>query len=265
MTFQFSRAGRFVTLLFALGASILSLTADTSDSELDAANRAFAYGSYDEAAGLFQKIIAARGYSAALCFNLANAETKANHPGLAMLNYERARYLAPNDADINHNLQLARQQAGLEPNSYRWWEALMLSINWTVWLALMVLCLSLLLFAVVGTAMKLPSPALRTTFRLIFFIGTPLLLMFAFVELACIGFNNRVEGVIIAPKAANLLLSPIDGAEKIGTIPEGELVTVEGRHDKYFRIEARDHHFGWIQQQDLEPVIADSFDAKPAN
>jgi len=265
MTFPSSGPGRFLLLFLLLAASFLPLAADTSDPELDAANRAFTYGSYDEAAGLFQKIIAARGYSAALCFNLANAEAKANHPGLAMLNYERARYLAPGDADINHNLQLARQQAGLDPNSYRWWEVLMRSINWTVWLVLMVACLSLLLFAVVGTALKLPSPTLRTTFRLIFFIGTPLLLIFCFVELACIGFNNRVEGVIIAPKAANLLLSPIDGAEKIGTIPEGELVTVEGQHDKYFRIEARDHHFGWVQQQDIEPVIADSFGTKPAN
>jgi len=263
---RFRRLGFFLGLLiFSFVAVPFSLLADNSDPEVDAANRAFTYGNYDESAGLFQKIILARGYSAPLCFNLANAEAKAGHPGQALLNYERARYLAPNDSDIDHNLQLARKQAGLESNSFRWWQALMRGINWTVWLALVLTCLALLLAALVGTALKIQSPGWRTTFRAIFFIGIPLTLIFGFVELACIGFNNRIEGVIIAPKEAALLLSPIDGAEKIGTIPEGELVTVEDVHDHYYRIEARDHHFGWIRQQDIEPVIADTFDTKPAN
>ena len=111
--------GRFLhplCLLLALTLLLLPshLLADTTDPDLDAANQAYTSGSYDEAAKLFRQIIASRGYSAPLCFNLANAEARAGHPGQAMLNYERARYLAPNDAGINHNLQLARQQAGLE-------------------------------------------------------------------------------------------------------------------------------------------------------
>jgi len=35
---------------------------------------------------------------------------------------------------------------------------------------------------------------------------------------------------------------------------------VENKHDDYLWIEARDHHFGWIQRKDIEPVIAGSFD-----
>jgi len=249
------------------------LLAANSDVELDAANRAYTYGSYDESAQLFQKIIAARGYSAALCFNLANAEARAGHPGLAMLNYERARYLAPTDADIDHNLQLARKQAGLEPNSYRWWQVLMRSIDWTVWLGLLAACVTLLLLALLGnalasklaSALKIPPPVLRTIFKGIFFVGIPLALLIGFVELACIGFNSRLEGVIVAPKEATLSLSPFDGAENIGTIPEGELVTVEDRHNDYLRIEARDHHFGWIQEKELEPIIPGSFDLKITN
>ena len=241
------------------------LLADNPDAELDAANRAYTYGSYDESAQLLQKIIATRGYSASLCFNLANAEARAGHPGAAMLNYERARYLAPTDADIDHNLQLARKQAGLEPNSYRWWQIMMRSINWTVWLGLLAACVILLVLSLIGNALRLASPALRTVFKAIFFICIPLALLFGFVELACIGFNSRLEGVIVAPKAATLLLSPFDGAESVGTIPEGELVTVEDRHNDYLRIEARDQHFGWVQEKQLEPIIPGSFDLKPAN
>jgi hypothetical protein len=273
MTYSLSYLRRLAFSLVLLCTFASPLFAEGADPELDAANRAFTYGSYDEAAGLFQKMILSRGYSASLCFNLANAEAKAGHPGLALLNYERARYLAPNDAGINHNLQLERKQAGLDPNTFRWWQALMLSINWTFWFALILSGLTLLLLALIGTAcapslanaLKVPAPTLRKIFKTIMFIFIPLTLLFGFVELACIGFNDRVEGVIIAPKEATLRLSPFDGAESVGTIPEGELVTVEDLHNDYLRIEARDHHFGWISKKDIEPVIAGTFDDKPSN
>jgi tetratricopeptide (TPR) repeat protein len=249
------------------------LIADTPGPEVDAANRAFANGNYEESARLFQQIISTQGYSAPLCFDLANAEFKAGHPGLALLNYERARYLAPADRDIDHNLQLARKQAGLDPNSYRWWQIALLSINWAVWLAIMATTLLLIFLAIVGTSyalplssmLKIPERLLKNIFRAVLFAGIPFCLLMGYFELSTIGFNNRIQGVIVAPKAAILRLSPFESADRIGTIPEGELVTVEDRHNDYLRIEARDHHFGWIAQKDIEPVIAGSFDVKPSN
>ncbi|HEV3270599.1 MAG TPA: hypothetical protein VGZ93_00290 [Candidatus Methylacidiphilales bacterium] len=263
----------FLLLTFSFFLFPSLLPADGIDSQLDDANRAYTDGSYDKSAELLQQIIDARGYSAPLCFDLANAEEKAGHPGPAILNYERARYLAPADPGIDHNLQLARKQAGLEPNSYRWWEIVLLSIDWTVWLGIMAGLLLLIFLAVIGTAWspalaaasKIPSRLLKTIFRAIFFAGIPLCLLMGYIELATIGFNHRIEGVIVAPKAAILRLSPFDSADSIGTIPEGELVTVEDRHNDYLRIEARDHHFGWIQEKDIAPVIAGSFDVKPSN
>jgi tetratricopeptide (TPR) repeat protein len=257
-------------LVFALCLFPFALRADNPDAELEAANRAYTYGGYDESAKLFQQIIAARGYSAPLCFDLANAEERAGHLGPAILNYERARYLAPADREIDHNLQLARKQAGLEPNSYRWWQIALRSIDWTVWLAIMGLSLFLIFLAIVGTAYapalagatKIPERLLKNIFRAILFAGIPLCLLLGYIELSTVGFNNRIEGVVVAPKEATLRLSPFDSSDSVGSIPEGELVTVEDRHNDYLRIEARDHHFGWIAQKDLEPVIAGSFDVK---
>ena len=266
-------AGAFRLFTFSLFLFPFFLHADGPDPDLDAANRAYTSGSYDESAKLFQQIIAARGYSAPLCFDLANAEARAGHTGAAILNYERARYLAPADGDIDHNLQLARKQAGLEPNSYRWWQIALRNINWTVLLGIMAATLLLIFLAVIGTAYahalattsRIPLRLLKNIFRAILFAGIPFCLLMGYVELSAIGFNDRIEGVIVAPKEATLRLSPFESADSIGTIPEGELVTVEARHNDYLRIEARDHHFGWIQEKDLEPVIAGSFDVKPAN
>jgi hypothetical protein len=243
--------------------------ADSSDADLDAANRAYQDGHYEQSARLFQQLIAARGYSAPLCFDLGNAELKAGHLGPALLNYERARYLAPGDAGIEHNLQLARHQAGLDPDPYRWWQIVLRSINWTVWLAVISTCLLLLLIALVGSsyadawsrATGLSSLALRRTFRLIFFICIPVALFFAFVELSAAGFNDRIEGVIVA-KQGTLRLSPFDSAERTGTLPEGELVTVEQRHDNYFWIDERSLQSGWVSDKEMEPVVPGSFTPK---
>jgi hypothetical protein len=246
------------------------LRADVTDTRLDEANRAYQDGRYDEAVILFRQLITDRGYSAPLCFDLANAEFKSGHLGQALLNYERARYLAPGDSDINHNLQLVRKQAGLEPDPYRWWQIVLRSIDWTVWLGLIVGGLALLLFALIGTAgaetwgpmLRIPPRSLRRFFKGVIFICVPLCLFFAFVELSAAGFNARIEGVIVA-KQVPVRLSPFDSAEQTGTLPEGELVTVETRHDDYLWVDQRSQQSGWVQEKALEPVLPGLLPAGP--
>ena len=50
-------------------------------------------------------------YSADGLYNLANSYARAGKPGLAVLNYERAALLAPDDVDINANLEYVRASA----------------------------------------------------------------------------------------------------------------------------------------------------------
>jgi tetratricopeptide (TPR) repeat protein len=247
-------------LLLALGL-IPAVRADGPGDELDAANRAYTEGRYDEAARQFQELIQARGYSAPLCFDLANAEAKAGHVGQAILNYERARYLAPADRDIDHNLQLARRQAGLKTNSLRWWQIVLRTLTINQWLAIVDVWLVLIALAVVAHLFirRAPSPqrtVLGKIVKTVLFVSIPCALFTGY--LALLAAPLRIEGVVVA-KQAVLRLSPFDAAEQIGTLPEGELVTVEQQHDNYFRIEGRDGIYGWTTRPNLEPVIAGSF------
>src|ERR1700704_5748320 len=57
------------------------------------------------------------GYSAPELYNLANSYARAGKPGLAVLNYERARLLEPEDADIEANLRRVREMSGLAPEA----------------------------------------------------------------------------------------------------------------------------------------------------
>jgi hypothetical protein len=61
------------------------------------------------------------GFSAAGLYNLANAYARAGKPGMAVLNYERARLLAPNDPDIEANLNYVLEASRLPsdvPNAF---------------------------------------------------------------------------------------------------------------------------------------------------
>jgi tetratricopeptide (TPR) repeat protein len=249
----------FLTLTLT---AALAVRADDAGA-LDAANRAYTEGHYDEAARQFQELIQASGYSAALCFDLANAEAKAGRIGPAILNYERARYLAPSDRDIDHNLQLARQQAGLQPDSLRWWQIALRALTIDQWLVIVDLWLGLIALAVIASVFVsrlAPGPNRAVAGKVVkttLFVAIPCFLFTAYIAL--LAAPLRIEGVVMS-KDAPLRLSPFDAAEQIGTLPEGELVTVEQKHDDYFRVEARDGKYGWMTGKSLEPVIAGSFD-----
>src|SRR5271165_4620838 len=62
------------------------------------------------------------GYSAAGLYNLANSYARAGKPGMAVLNYERARLLAPNDSDIDTNLRYVRSSLRLTTEPRGWFE-----------------------------------------------------------------------------------------------------------------------------------------------
>ena len=245
------------TALLAAALCLTPLPA-LADADLDAANQAYEAGHYEDAAKSFQDLISTHGYSAALCFDLANAEAKAGHIGDALLNYERARYLAPGDSAIEHNLQVVRKQAGLQPDPYRWWQIVLRSINWVVWLGLIVACLLLLIAALIVNSLVKESPSLKKACRAVFFICTPLFLFLGFIELSAVGFNDRIEGVVVA-KDAPLRLSPFDTSEQTGTIPEGELVTIEEQHGDYVWVDDKSVQSGWMQNKQVAPVVPGSF------
>jgi hypothetical protein len=82
------------------------------------------------------------------------------------------------------------------------------------------------------------------------------------IELATLGFSQRIDGVIVAPKAAMIWLSPIPASDSRSSILEAELVTVMNRHNGYLWVATRDKQFGWVHADEVAPVIAGNFDQK---
>ena len=83
--------------------------ADNTDELWQRANTAYNSGDYAQAETCYTRILEQGLYSASLYYNLANAHFKQNELGKALLYYNRALRLRPNDEDIRHNLEYAKQ------------------------------------------------------------------------------------------------------------------------------------------------------------
>ncbi|MDQ6764501.1 MAG: tetratricopeptide repeat protein [Verrucomicrobiota bacterium] len=75
------------------------------------ANQEYGTGNFREAAETYEGVARAGQTSAAVFYNIGNAHFRAGELGLAILNYERALALEPQDPEAIANLRLAREKA----------------------------------------------------------------------------------------------------------------------------------------------------------
>ncbi len=85
----------------------LGVQADTPQRQLQEANEAYQQKNYTLAIDRYESLVQEGVQSKELYYNLGNAYYRNQRLGKAILYYERALKLAPNDADIQHNLQIA--------------------------------------------------------------------------------------------------------------------------------------------------------------
>lgn len=101
----------FKHILFAFGIfAFLQVSAQDSTRILwEKANAYYTTEEYQKAISAYEQIVQEGQESAKLYFNLGNAYYKTGDINNAILNYERAKLLAPQDEDIEFNLNLAQQ------------------------------------------------------------------------------------------------------------------------------------------------------------
>jgi Tetratricopeptide repeat/Bacterial SH3 domain len=106
----------------ALGAGA-SADMESAASIFARANAAYEAGDYSSAIGDYTRVVESGVAAPELFYNLGNACHKEGDLGRAVLWYERARRLAPRDADLRENLALTRsllRDKQLIPTEPRW-------------------------------------------------------------------------------------------------------------------------------------------------
>lgn len=104
-------AALLLLVVFSAGLHVVMPTAHADPEALAAANKLYEAGHHASAARLYEQIAAQGVDDAAVYYNLGNAYFQQGEVVRAVHSYEHALRLAPRDADIRANLELARAQA----------------------------------------------------------------------------------------------------------------------------------------------------------
>lgn len=208
-------------------------------------------GEMQQAVEQYLSIIRKHGVSAPLLYNLANSYATAGEVGLAVLNYERARHLAPGDADIQGNLEQVRKDAGLYRDDQTLYKRLAALLGADQWL-LIAGCAFFCLGASALLASLITGKGQRNLHWLM--IGS-LAVFLLTLPPALLRYQDWKIGVVIA-EDVHLLLSPFADSVAAGDIKAGRLIQPqpEGVHNEYVLVKTETGKSGWLSKKDFALV-----------
>jgi hypothetical protein len=194
---------------------------------------------------------AGSAYSASALYDLGNFYARAGRPAMAVLEYERARILAPTDPDIQKNLNHVRESVGL-PALHAGWLSQhnrLANPNSLYWIGVLGV-------AITGVALLLRRA--RSKHRALLAGGAlvgGLLIALSLVD-AIATASTLHEYVVMA--STPLRTSPTPAIEPMFTVPLAEVVDVRAHHQGFALVRDAQGREGWVAQSDLAPVIPGS-------
>jgi tetratricopeptide (TPR) repeat protein len=193
------------------------------------------------------------GYSSTALYNLANAYARDGKPGMAVVNYERARLLAPDDPDIEANLLLVRRSLGLPIETRSRLDRVAEAASPTVaaWIGV----IGLMLAAVALLAGRLQASH-RWARRISIIVG--IALIGVPVGDGVMLWPRLHEGIVIAGTAP-VRVSPAPMGDTLFALKEAEAVKIAGEYEGFVLVRTATGRTGWVWHADLAPVVPRSW------
>ena len=188
-------------------------------------------------------------YSAAALYNLGNSYARAGKPGLAVLNYERASLLAPNDPDIEANLRFVRASSHLPSESKQGFARAVTVASPTV-----VSWLGAAGVAVLGASLLLGSASSRRRWmrRAVTVVGIALL---GFTVCHGVVLWPTLHAAVVVTGATPVRVSPVPMGDPLFTLPEAETVKLAAEHEDFVLIQTAAGKTGWVSRANIVPVV----------
>jgi hypothetical protein len=187
--------------------------------------------------------------SAASLYNQGNAYARAGKPGLAVLNYERARLLAPADADIAANLATVRAAAHVAAPTPGGMARLLLSAspNGFAWVGVLGLLLAGFGFVVLVGARRWRAAAAAAI------IGGGLGVATCVADVI-LWWPTLHAGVIITPETP-VRVAPAPMSDSLFALHEAEVVRIEAAHEGFWLVRTTADRTGWVAVADLARIV----------
>ncbi len=244
---------------FLIMVCTLQLFAQTSESNIVAANQAYTKEKYNDAITLYNKVLEKGTVSYELYYNLGNCYYRiANYP-MAILNYERAKKLNPADADVEFNLRITNTKIIDKIESVpklffvRWWLMLSNVLSYDYWAIVSITSISLffifLFIYLASNTYKFKRTSFWTGFSMLIF--TIISINFAITQYNNI--NARNQAIIFAPTVTVKSSPDEKGADKF-VIHEGTKVLLLDELNNWVKIKIANGSNGWVEKQSFEII-----------
>ena len=236
-----------------------SLKSESVQSLKQKADDAYSKGKYQEAIVNYEAALK-KGKSADIYYNLGNAYYRTDNITRAVINYEKARLLAPGDDDINHNLEVARSKTidNIQPGEKIffkvWFEDIKTSMGIDTWatLSLISLVVALILFLVY---LFVKQMAVR---KVAFYLSLVLVIFFIFGNVFASqlkDFATSSSAAIIVSPTVTAKKTPTDQAADVCVLHEGTRVEITDNALKgWYGFRLADGREGWITDKDVEVI-----------
>jgi hypothetical protein len=188
-------------------------------------------------------------YSAAGLYNLANSYALAGKPGMAVLNYERAALLAPNDADIEANLNSVRSSAHVTAAPHAKLEKLAHSSSPK---GVALAGLMGVLIAGFGLLASVKFPRRRLLSVLVAAIGVAAM---GFAACNAIFWKPKLSEAVVIAATTEMRATPVPLGDPLQQLAEAETVTITSSHEDFVLVRAPSGREGWVARADLADVV----------
>jgi len=242
----------FSTGMIILSYFTLSVYATPFENWFVQANMFYEKQEFDSAAGYYEKIIAGGLQNSSIYFNLANAYFRLNKLGLAILNYEKARKLSPNDQDILTNLrftQLNIIDRIPEPKrtffeTFLWYLHTMFSLTLQMWILFFLLLIMSIAFALALFASHNARLWLIYTISLCFIVS----ILFGSSIGLKIYTTEKKKFAIVLEKSVDAKNAP-NGDKILFTVHEGTKFQIRKTVDNWSLVNLPNGVSGWVDNE----------------
>jgi tetratricopeptide (TPR) repeat protein len=225
----------------------------------DSANAAYVRKKYDQAIAYYESILSANQQSPTVYFNLGNAYYQTGDYTHAILNYERAKKLAPNDEDITVNLKFANQktedkiEAAPEMFLVGLQKKLVTLLDERSW-SLLCIASFILSLLFIGLFIAGGNPFLK---KAGFYLGGAAIFLFIatfFIAKCSYNAARQHNEAIVTAGAVTVLGSPAESSTKLFILHKGSKVVVKEENNGWLEVTIANGNVGWVKTEQVEKI-----------
>lgn len=226
---------------------------------LQKANELYTKEQFKQSIEVYNQLLMTNMESPEVYFNLGNAYYKTGQYTRAILNYERAKLLAPDDEDINFNLQVANQKVvdSIQelPGIFvvRWWNSLVNSQTTDSWAILSIISFVVFLTMLGFYFFAKTSEVKRITFWSGCFLIVFTIFSWSFAAKQKSRLVNHSEAIVMQP-TVTVKSSPSEKGTNLFVVHEGLKVKITDKLGDWVEIKLADGNKGWLLLESIERI-----------